>query len=216
MNGFTPTEMIGVVLYTALVTAFIIIGALFIRQSFKYGEEKKIKVIIFIGLFLILIGVSRLFHPVVFAFIRIDLMYQIGQLLFAASIIMIVFYVERQIFQASRYVFTISLCVCEVLFIFSPLLSPFIIRDIFTIILSIAMAAASLFVLILYLRVAIKSTGELRRNAIYVVIGIFLLAASYVSYILENFFPREIVMILTVTLSFASLPFIMKGFELSL
>lgn len=225
MTYFTPIGIVGLFLGIGYSISSIIFGTLFIRQSFKVVEGERLKVIIFVGLFLILYGAARLIHPVIFAFIPLSL-YYIGQIVFItgqsiliAALIMIVFYVERVIFRKSRYAFTIALTGFEILYIGVVIITALIgaKAEIFSFILAIIMAVSGLLVLIQYARVAIESTGEVRRNAIFIIIGMLFLAASFLINGFENIiFGPDVLLVFNVCLSVPSLLLFVKGFNLSL
>ena len=207
----TTLMTIGLVLWGIIICGFLLFGILFVRQSVKYGEEARVKILAFVGFFLILIGISRLFHPFLATLdpANESIFFPIGQITLIAALIMIVFYVERQVFKASHHALTIFLCIGEVLYIIDSVL--------FSFILIIAMIVSLLFILILYLRLAIISSGEPQRDAWYVIVGVICFACSYLVYGLEDVLltPNQLG-IITAVAALISLPFLLKGFRFSL
>ena len=212
-QALTIVELIGVILYIGLIGVYFISGSLFIRQSIKNPEEERLKVINFVGLFLILDGISRLCHPVLFEITQMNFFYA-SQVTFIASIVMVLIYIERIVFPESKYAFTIILTVSEVLFVLNWLT---IFYNVFSYILAFAMVASCFFIIILYIRIAIKTSGVLRRDAIFIIIGILAFALSYILYGAEDIFlTQEQLIIPTVICGFVSVPFLVKGFNLEL
>ncbi|NVM29658.1 MAG: hypothetical protein HWN65_12520 [Candidatus Helarchaeota archaeon] len=210
--------MASVILWSILAGFFYLFGSLFVRQSIKYREEPRVKILALVGLFLILDGVSRMFHPVMWLLFDPSLQalfFYISQIAFIAALIAIAFYVEREIFPASRYAITIALVIGEILYIINNYFVTY--KELFSDIIAYIMGGACLLIILLYIRLAIKSTGKPRRDAMYIVIGIFFFAGTYVASVLEDIgYTVAFIGVITAIFAFISLPFLLKGFHLSL
>lgn len=212
-----------IILISIVIACYSISGVLFIRQSFKYAEEPRVKILAFIGSFLVLVSISRFFHPILY-FLSYELnhIFYISQGIFIAAIIMLVFYLERVIYTASHYIFTIILVIGETLFIISEIALSYgtiiIAPEFFSWIVAFVMASAALFMGILYIRIAIQSSGEARRDAICIIIGGLLFALSYMLAGFENETTITYlqIAIYAAPLELVALPFLLKGFRLSL
>lgn len=218
MITLTSLEMASILLWSILVGFFYLFGFLFIRQSIKYREEPRVRILALVGLFLILDGISRMFHPVLWLLfdpsLR-NLFFYISQIAFIAALIAIAFYVEREIFSASRYAITIALVIGEILYVINNYFVTY--KELFSFVSAVIQNGACLLLILLYVRLAIKSTGEPRRDAIYIVIGILFFAATYVASVLEEVgFTIEMLGVITAIFAFISLPFLVKGFHFSL
>ena len=222
MQGLDLLELTLIIVWFIAVGFYLISGFLFVRQSFKYAEEPRVKILAFVGFFLILAAISRLLHPIIFIFNNEqEFIFYISQGIFIAAIIMLVFYLERVIYTASHYIFTIILVIGETLFVISEislhygviLIGP----EFFSLIVAFVMASAGLFMAVLYLRIAIQSSGEPRRDAIYILIGGVLFACSYLISGLEKILlSLDQVALIASILTLLALPFFVKGFRLSL
>jgi len=223
-------SFIVIILWIIIVGCYLISGLLFVRQSFKYADEPRVKILAFVGLCLILVAISRLFHPVLFIFgdSQIYISY-ISQGIFIAAIIMLVFYLERVIYPSSHYIFTIILVIGEIVFVVGEILLnygvAFIGPEVLTLIVPIVVIFAGLFMAVLYIKIAIQSSGEARKDAIYIIIGGIFFAGSYLLSGLEEVVLSLIsgleginlfLAILAVLLALLALPFMLKGFRLSL
>lgn len=218
MITLNSLEMASVILWSILAGFFYLFGSLFVRQSIKYREEPRVKILALVGLFLILDGVSRMFHPVMWLLFDPSLQalfFYISQIAFIAALIAIAFYVEREIFPASRYAITIALVIGEILYIINNYFVTY--KELFSDIIAYIMGGACLLIILLYIRLAIKSTGKPRRDAMYIVIGIFFFAGTYVASVLEDIgYTVAFIGVITAIFAFISLPFLLKGFHLSL
>ncbi len=208
MQPLPPLMFAAVILWIIAVALFFLFGVLFLRQSVKYREEPRVKILAFIGLFLVLMGISRIFHPIIFTFSEDLTFFFISQGFFLAAVIMVVFYVERVVFPASHYIMTIIISIAEILFIINSTL--------FSIVIGIANTIACIFLLILYVRLVIQSSGDIRRDAIYIIIWLILFAGIFAVGVLEEFgLTLEQTAFIAAIFAFCSLPFMIKGFHLT-
>ncbi|NVM53338.1 MAG: hypothetical protein HWN66_06505 [Candidatus Helarchaeota archaeon] len=223
-------SLIVISLWFIIVGLYLIGGILFVRQSIKYSEEPRVKILAFIGLFLMFAALSRLFHPTLFIlFDQLESLSYLSNSIFIAAIIMFVFYLERDIYPPSRYIFTIILVISEIIFIIGEILLYFgivlISREILDLIVPIALVSAGIFMAILYIKIAIQSQGEARKDAIYIILGGIFFAGSYLLSGLEGIVLAIIsglegislfTAIIAPVLALMALPLMVKGFRLSL
>lgn len=219
-----------IILWIIIVGCYLIGGLLFIRQSFKYAEEPRVKILSLVGLCLILAAISRLFHPVLFIFGDSDPFFSyISNGIFIAAVIMLMFYLERVIYPPSHYIFTIILVIGEIVYVITEIFHNYgvdlIAPEILGLIVPIVIIFAGLFMAVLYIKIAIQSSGEARKDAIYIIIGGVLFAGSYLLSGLEGVVFALVtglegmnlyLAVSAVILGFLALPFMLKGFRLSL
>ncbi|NVM54514.1 MAG: hypothetical protein HWN66_12490 [Candidatus Helarchaeota archaeon] len=224
------SSLIVIILMLLGVSTILICGLLFVRQSIKYSEESRVKWLAFVGLFLIFAAISILLHPVLYILTDSqEYLSYISQGVFIAAMIMLVLYMDRVVYPSSRNIFTIVYIVSEIIFILGVILLhygvPFLSSGILALIVPLGLVGVGLYMGVLYIKIAIQSQGQARKNAIYVILGGISLAGAYIlsglkpiilAIItgLEGFF--LFTAIIAPVLALIGLPLLAKGLDLSL
>jgi len=156
-----------------------IFGIILIRKAFKPAFERpQREYFLGIAVFILVHIIARVFY---FYYDFIDaqvLFWEVGALVGVGSIIFLVYAIERNVYKRSKFVITIiaiisliALSIITVLDVYSPgLIHP----DIKVIVQTVNTAVIGLFLPLIYIYVAIKSSGTYRTNSLIIAIGIII------------------------------------------
>ncbi|MHA1734272.1 MAG: hypothetical protein ACTSU5_20225 [Promethearchaeota archaeon] len=157
-----------------LVGAGVVLVARFFRQHRDVGASR---VLYLLGLFFVLVGASRLFQLVQWLAGGAEVFFVFSQLCVISALVMMTAFVEHEVVKLERYPVSLALVVLEVLYLAYP---PW-----FQLPLAVGMAGAALFVVFLFLRLAVRSEGDVRTRALLALTGVSSFLASYLVFGLE-------------------------------
>jgi len=156
-----------IVLYATLYIILIIVNFIGTGFAFYHLKNKEVKLFwLGFAFFFLLHGVGKIFYYFYDLVIAHDLLYLIATIISISSLIAIIFATETQVVDNTRHIFTIAISIALAVFVFVPLpdlINYYIQLIIFT--------GAALLIPILYLYIAYKSAGSLRKNALILAVG---------------------------------------------
>ena len=229
---FSSTENVIILYWYILIVSFILTALFFFIQKRKASEDIDRQRIMFIVMCIYLfMGISKLFH--IIAIIRQgnffedfslenDLIFSISEIFFYLAIFTIIFAFERRIKHSEKNPYTIILLLISTPFFILRYIRSFDMSNTslesITFIASMAMNILLLiFVLLLsfmYLRISLKTSGDVRKKALFVFIGfMFLIASSTITFFEEFGMGKDLIAVITSTCSILSIPFLILGYK---
>lgn len=162
---------------TSIVLLFALAVAFFIKAFKMEDREPKIGLLAY-GLFGILYGMMRVMYIIgVYSPSSYDFYITLGYIFSVSSLLPILYVLETQVITATKKAFLIITLFCFVVSLIA-LISE-LSRYVATTVLWLLQPSAAFVVIAMYLYIAIKSEGTVRRKATMILIGIFLVMASH-------------------------------------
>lgn len=233
MNNLTPF-IVGY--WIVAISAFLMGSVYFFVLGYQAKAKKeRRRIMSLISLMFMFLALSRMFHLIAIVnhgilenvgygnlSLENELLFTISQIWFYASLIMIIASFERKL-ELTKHNFYTMLClfitiyyfIVRYLYVFNKqdqlihtieIISSYIMNLIFGI-FGVALS-------LMYLKITISASGDVKRKALMIFIGFVVLILSYVIFILEDFLPDiEIVATASFTFCVISVPFLIYGYR---
>jgi len=218
--------------WIVLVISFFLCAGYFFYQKHKAAEDEDRQRIMMIVLFIYLfLGISRLIHLIANlrhgSFVgdyslENDLIFSFSEIFFYFAIFIIVFAFERRIKQSERKLYTIIIIVVTIPFLIMNYVAMFnmdnpvivFITNTISVIMNIVLVAIVLILSFMYLKISFKTSGEVRRKALFIFLGYFILILGNIINVLEEFgLGKDTIAIIAFTFSLSSIPFLILGYK---
>ena len=174
-----------------------IFGILLTRKAFKPEFERpQREYYLGIAIFIFIHIVARISYYYYDFIDAQELYWELGALIGIGSVIFLIYAIERHIYTRSKFIITIiatiNLTVLLIITIVNFMNPGFISPDIKLIIQIINTAVIGLFIPLIYLYVAIKSSSTYRRNSLLIAIGIIIFLGGRTAHNRGFFIPDNI------------------------
>lgn len=170
-----PTRTIVMVLQSILAIGCILIGAIALSYTKKSGKELSKSYFLGISIFFVLVGLARavLVYHDFFASDEFDiLLWKIANIIVLTGFTFLSYTIETHVYKKTKHAFTLIGAVITGAF---ALIWD---KSIATIIMYIGTVLLILLPLIIYIITAKKSVGEIRKRAMIIIVGIFILLVA--------------------------------------
>lgn len=171
-------EEISIALWYVFFVFSGIFGVVMVRKALGEGlVRSQREYYLGIAIFIIVHLFARIFYFIFDFYSEFDQFYwDLGAIVGIAGIVFMVYAIERYIYTRSRFFFTTIAIISVILLILAAVLNfPLAIKNT---VQSVVVPAVGLFIPLIYLYVAYKGSGEIRKNSLIIFVGIFVFVAG--------------------------------------
>ncbi len=168
----------------------VVFGILTIRKAFtKEFERPQREYYLGIAIFILIHILARVFY-FIFDFVNNqEIFWELGALVGIGSVIFMLYAIERNVYTRTKFLITIITIINLVLLLIFALLITTPLAK--TIIQTINTALVGLFIPLIYIYVAYKSSGVYRRNSLLIAIGIIIFLAGQTAHSRGFYIPEN-------------------------
>ena len=139
-----------------------------------------------IAIFIIIHTIARIFYYLYDFVDRQEMYWEIGALIGIGSVIFLIYAIERNIFTRTKFLITIITIINLLLIIFLP-------AEFKTYVQTVNTALIGIFLPLIYIYVAYKSTGSYRKQCLLIAIGILIFLAGQTAHMKALLLPDNII-----------------------
>ncbi|MHA1292370.1 MAG: hypothetical protein ACTSQJ_06845 [Promethearchaeota archaeon] len=222
-----------IIYWIILIVSYLMCSFYFFILRYKSGEDEiRSRITTIVCFIFLFIALSRLIHLLVIfrhggffhddLSVENELLFMVSQILFYSGVITIIFSFERSTKKFEKPYFTIlNSIIASLYFIFHGLhilnksnITLFLIENIISYLLNSIIGILGLVLALTYLRISIKTSGEVMKKAFLVFIGFILLIISYSVFIFEEFLiSQNLIAIISFTVGLCGIPFLIFGYK---
>lgn len=210
------------IMWIIIISLYAIGAIIFAISRAKADEVLRKRLMTLVTTFFVSLSISRLFHLLSVLNENDQLLFGINQLFLIIALVFVIFTFENKIENRSRNILTVGLVIAEILYIVFHAINVLnagndtykMLDDVFSLILASMMGIATLSIFYLYFKIAVKSTGIVRRKGLVLSFGIIFLIASYLIFGLSDAFPPETVEMASFAMTVIGVPLLIYGFSL--
>jgi hypothetical protein len=139
-----------------------------------------------IAIFIIIHTIARIFYYLYDFVDRQEIYWEIAALIGIGSVIFLIYAIERNIFKRTKFLITIITIINLLLIIFLP-------AEFKTYVQTVNTALIGIFLPLIYIYVAYKSTGSYRKQCLLIAIGILIFLAGQTAHMKALLLPDNII-----------------------
>ncbi|MBD3352507.1 MAG: hypothetical protein GF364_13545 [Candidatus Lokiarchaeota archaeon] len=208
-----------------IIVGIFLLGTIYFSVLWKNSDEKLRKRLMkLVTIFFAAVALSRLFHLLSELYDGNEVLFQINQLFLIIALIFVIFTFEDKITQRSQNMLSIGLIIFEIIYIIIHWLYVLYpeneiinaINPIAQLLLAAMMGIAGLSIFFLYIKIALQSTGIVRKKGIMLSIGLLCLISSYLVFGLSMLsIPEQTIGLISFILTLIGMPMLTFGFRIT-
>jgi len=222
-----------IIFWIISIVVYFISSLYFLIERQNSGEDdvrKRIMTLVFLIVFFI--ALSRLFHLIVIfrhgGYFMADLsleneiIFTTSQIFLYIGVTTIIFSFERKLKKFEKCYFTILLLILAAIYfifrhiyIFNKNNDTLIFLDFITgYVMNAGYGIFGLILAFMYLRISLKTSGDVKKKSLFVFLGFILILASYSIFFLEDFLvDPELIALISFSLGIIGIPFLILGYK---